>query len=149
MRGGRQEADLEPVAAAFLRDEERPVDELPEVQRVLAGILSSDLWRRARAASERFVEVPFAAVVASRDYGLAAPPEETLVNGVIDLVFREEGCWKLIDYKSDALTVPVDDLCRASAPQLRAYRDQWQRLSGERTEAGLYFLEEPSRVHWL
>jgi len=149
MRKGAGEADLEPLTAALLRAEERPAEELAEVRRVLGGILSSDLWRRAKASPERFVEVPFAAVVRSRDYGLPAPPDETLVNGAIDLVFREEGSWKLIDYKSDALTLPVEDLCRTYAPQLRAYRDQWERLTGDPTEAGLYFLEEPSRVHWL
>ena len=142
-------AELEVLAGNLLRDEDRPSEEIRELIAVADRVAASELWQRAKSAEARLVEVPFATVVRSRDYGLPDPPEETLLNGAIDLVFREDRVWTLIDYKSDALTAPVADLAAFYEPQLRAYRDQWRKLTGEETRAGLLFLEDPGRVHWI
>jgi ATP-dependent helicase/nuclease subunit A len=149
MRGEPGSIDLERYAENLLREEERSRSEVPEVLAVVAGVRASDLWKKAGAATERFVEVPFAATVRSRDYGLPDPPEVTLLNGSIDLVFKENGVWQLIDYKSDHITGPIAHLVALYRPQLDAYRDQWRKLTGEPTRAGLYFLERPGAVEWM
>jgi len=147
--GSATRAEIGALAENLLRQEDRPPEEREEVLDLVERVCASEPWRRARAAGECLVEVPFAAVVRSKDYGLAEPPPETLLNGAIDLVYREEGVWKLIDYKSDSLAVPAPELAAFYAPQLRAYRDQWAKLTGEETRAGLLFLEAPQRVHWI
>jgi ATP-dependent helicase/nuclease subunit A len=149
MRDEAGPIDLARYAENLLREEERSMDEVPEVLAIVAGVRASDLWKKARAAAERFVEVPFAATVRSRDYGLPDPPEMTLLNGSIDLVFKENGVWQLIDYKSDRITGPIAHLVALYKPQLDAYRDQWQNLTREPTRAGLYFLERPGTVEWM
>ena len=145
---GAGDFDARRLGANLLRFEERDPDELSELMATLDGVLASDLWRRAKASPSRLVEVPFATVVRSRDYGLPDPPGETLLNGVIDLVFREDGIWKLIDWKSDTVVGPIGDLVAFYAPQLRAYRNEWEHLTGEKTEAALCFIASGA-VEWL
>ncbi len=140
--------DFSKYAENLLREEERGVEELPEVLATLQAVSDSDVWRRAKVSPTCLVEVPFATVVKSSDYGLPDPPGETLLNGAIDLVYKEDGVWKLIDYKTDAISGSTAELVSFYAPQLRAYRDQWQKLTGEKTEAGLYFIANGT-VEWL
>ncbi len=147
--GPGSRAELETLAGNLLREEDREAGEREPLLDVVDRVCASEPWRRARAARERLVEVPFAVVVRSKEYGLPDPPAETLLNGAIDLVYREDGVWKLIDYKSDVLTAAVSELAAFYAPQLRAYRDQWAKLTGEETRAGLLFLEAPDQVHWI
>ncbi len=137
------------LAENLLRDEDRPPEDLPDLLRLLESVRASDIWSRARRAGERYVEVPFAAWVKSSENGLPDPPERTLINGAIDLVFKEEGVWKLIDYKTDRISDSIDALSLFYRSQLVAYRDQWKRVTGEPTDAGLCFLERPTEVEWL
>ena len=148
MRDGTGSLDLSKYAENLLREEERGVEELPEVLQTLRAVSDSDVWRRARVSPNCLVEVPFASVVRSSDYGLPDPPGETLLNGAIDLVYKDEGVWKLIDYKTDTISGSTADLVAFYEPQLRAYRDQWEKLTGEKTEAGLYFIANGT-VEWL
>ena len=65
-----------------------------------------------------------------------------LISGVIDLVFREEEGWVIVDYKTDAVSggEHLDELVRFYAPQVDLYRRCWERLTGTPVhEAGLYF----------
>lgn len=149
MRDREEKLDLQRLAENLLRDEERSVDEVAELLETVDRVRRTDLWARARKAPERFIEVPFATVVKSKDYGLPDPPPETLINGAIDLVFKENGVWKLVDYKSDAVVGPVEPLVERYRPQLCAYRDLWSRLTGQPTEAGLWFLASPGEPRWI
>lgn len=67
---------------------------------------------------------------------------DTLVSGVIDLVFLEEEGWVIVDYKTD--TVKDDEelyrLVDYYSPQLDLYRSFWEEIAGEKVlETGLYF----------
>ncbi len=87
--------------------------------------LKSELMRRVAQADEVHREVPFSVMT---DGGL--------MEGKIDLLFREGKRWTLVDYKTDAVTRP--ELYRA---QMDAYVAALERTAGVRvTETLLYFV---------
>jgi ATP-dependent helicase/nuclease subunit A len=148
MRDRTGDTNLEKYAENLLRDEERSVEELPELLGLVAAVRESPLWKRALGAEKCLVEVPFATMVKSEDYRLDSSPEETLINGTIDLVFKEKGVWHVVDYKSDKIGSSIDPLVERYTPQLRIYRDTWQSLTKEPARAGLFFLDGQVE-HWL
>jgi ATP-dependent helicase/nuclease subunit A len=149
---------------------DRPLDaagqpaELDELLTIIAAVLDSPLWQRALAAGSMLVEASFAVPFSAAEYaaltgaGPAAPdapggdthgsnapapdaPALEVVDGRIDLVFREADGWVLVDYKSDAAgdRVPAD-LLRSYQGQLILYAAAWRRATGEPvTETALLF----------
>ncbi|HUF49312.1 MAG TPA: PD-(D/E)XK nuclease family protein, partial [Longimicrobiales bacterium] len=139
-------------AGALLVDElrniliahERPLDatgtplELEELLRIVESVRQSAVWRRAHASPHMLVEVPFAMTFTASEYaatlgasGVAADavPLEVL-DGRIDLVFREDDGWVIVDYKSDSAgeRIPVE-LMQRYRGQLALYRAAWERLT--------------------
>lgn len=55
--------------------------------------------------------------------------EDTLLQGVLDLCFEEDGQWVLCDYKTDWVDDPAE-LVKRYAPQLKLYRDALVRVTG-------------------
>jgi ATP-dependent helicase/nuclease subunit A len=151
---------------------DRPLDaagqpaELDELLTIIAAVLDSPLWQRALAAGSMLVEASFAVPFSAAEYaaltgaGPAAPdapggdthgsnapapdaPALEVVDGRIDLVFREADGWVLVDYKSDAAgdRVPAD-LLRSYQGQLILYAAAWRRATGEPvTETALHQVE--------
>ncbi len=112
-----EQAELQPVIPEALDTEER--------------VMASDLWRRAMAAEERLVEVPFAVKVSNGD----GPP--SILHGVIDLAFRSADGWGLVDYKTDQ--VDAVTLVALYGNQVRQYAKQWAALTGAPVKyAGLF-----------
>ena len=132
--------DVRLYAENLLKDEERDVVELSEVMRVVEAVQSSPLWQRVKAADERYVEIPFALNVPAAELGLDGPPE-TLLHGTIDLVFREENEWFVVDYKTDSTANRLAALTEYYAPQVRLYAAFWSRLVNAPTHGGLFFVD--------
>jgi ATP-dependent helicase/nuclease subunit A len=117
--------------------------ELEELIQVTRAVLASPLWQRAIAARNRLVEVSFAlrltaaeyAAALGRDGPAAGDPAMEVLDGRIDLVFREDDGWVIVDYKSDAggEHIPAD-LLRRYRGQLALYATAWERLTGERVK---------------
>ena len=64
---------------------------------------------------------------------------EELLTGIIDLVYRFEDGWKVVDYKTDVGSEA--HLVHAYAPQVRLYSDAWEALSGDAvSERGLWWI---------
>lgn len=81
--------------------------------RKLERILQGPLWRRMRKATVLHREWPF-------NLRIANDGERTLLQGIIDCCFIEDGKWVLVDYKSDR----ADDLAALAAryqTQLQLY----------------------------
>jgi ATP-dependent helicase/nuclease subunit A len=143
--------------------------ELDELLAAVAAVLASPLWQRARAAETMLVEVPFAVPFGADEYRSAvegddsvpggapapghaaiaddalivaavAPPRE-IVDGRIDLAFRDADGWVIVDYKSDTAGAAVDAaLMVRYRGQLALYTAAWERASGEAVkEAVLLF----------
>ena len=141
---------LDPRAFAgnLLREEEMVPELLEDVLTTAASVTSSDLWERARKAKRRFVEAPFAMLVASKELGRADGPSETLLKGAIDLVFEEDGVWHIVDWKSDVVGDSLAVLVAHYAPQIIHYRWAWETLTKQPAKAALYFMDTGELV-WL
>ena len=63
-------------------------------RRVVERVLAHDLLARARSADERGACRRETPVTLTLDDG-------TLVEGIVDLAFEEDGVWTVVDYKTD------------------------------------------------
>jgi len=138
----RPSARLETLALPFL--EERGLD--PALAGTAASLvrkaMRSALWKRARASARCLTEVPFHFL--KKDSG-GVP---TLVRGVVDLAFLEDGGWVLVDYKTDR--VSEDDARKRAEkylPQLRLYSEVWEKILGEPVKEALIYLVEAGRLY--
>jgi ATP-dependent helicase/nuclease subunit A len=132
------------LVASFLVEAERPADEAQGILDVVTSVLKSDLWRRVQASAEAYWEVPFAFRTDGADIGTPTGP--TVLEGVIDLVFREADRWILVDYKTDHIDGDVQPYVDAYAPQLRLYGKAWQAFSGHFADEMLLFFTHPKLI---
>ena len=123
---------LAQLARDLLIEFERPVDatgaptELAALLALVASVRGSTIWRRAMESDERYTEVPFAVNLA------AEPGTREVLEGVIDLVFRENGHWVVADYKTDSGEDPeFEERVGRYRAQVDLYADCWERLTGE------------------
>jgi ATP-dependent helicase/nuclease subunit A len=140
--------DVRSYAVNVLAEEGREPEDLEEAVRTVEAVRSSNLWKRALAARQRLVEVPFALMVPTGDLGAASGPPETLLTGALDLVFEEEEGWTIVDYKSDTITDNLEEIVAFYRPQIAHYRRYWEQLTGRPAKAGLYFTSTGQEV-WL
>jgi ATP-dependent helicase/nuclease subunit A len=143
---GLTETALHDQLRNILIAHERPLgetgtpEEFDELLGIVAAVRSSPLWERAHRAQDMLVEIPFALSFSAAEYAAAlgaaeplphAPPLEVL-DGRIDLLFREDDGWVIVDYKSDSAgeRIPAD-LMQRYRGQLSLYRAAWEKLSGE------------------
>ena len=112
--------------------------ELAELMQIVDTVHASPLWKRASTAQRTLVEAPFALRLSAQEYAAAIgrDAQETdtaeVLDGRIDLVFRETDGWVIVDYKSDAggEHIPAE-LMRTYRGQLALYATAWERLTGE------------------
>lgn len=142
--GGDAEG-LTELAAQLLPEYGLPSGMAGELVAKAAGVRRSDIWRRAEASAHCFREVPF--TVAGRGGEMTA-----LQRGVIDLVFREEDGWIIVDYKSDRIAKHADirEAAQRHASQLNAYAKAWEKAIGEKViDAIVYFVHDQKSVSVL
>ncbi|HZK18574.1 MAG TPA: PD-(D/E)XK nuclease family protein, partial [Clostridia bacterium] len=131
--------DLGLLVESIVAEEGRHPEDKQEVLELVGGILESPFWQRVLESDRRFTEVPFSIKMDSEEFGLAG---ETVVSGIIDLVFKEDGGWVLVDYKTDTIgdDIMFRELVDYYGPQVQMYKEYWGDLTGEKVaEAGLYF----------
>jgi len=133
------QANLERLAAAALAEQGLDPALAPQAASQARAVMASGLWQRARASLHFLTEVPFEIWFENGPHGQGGP---TLLRGAIDLVFREEGGWVLVDYKTDRIPAAgPESLAERYRPQVRLYAQCWERSTGESVkEIGLYFV---------
>ncbi len=142
---------LEFVARALLVEHERPLDErgapaeLDELMSLVGRVRASGLWRRAERADLRHPEVPFAVDRPAENGGIPR-----LVEGVIDLAFREADGWVIVDYKTDVGDDPdFPRRQRAYRRQVDLYAECWEQVTGEAVkEKVLLFTTMEEEERW-
>lgn len=142
---------LEFVARALLVEHERPLDErgapaeLEELMSLVGRVHASELWRRAERADMRHPEVPFAVDRPEENGGVPR-----LVEGVIDLAFREADGWVIVDYKTDVGDDPdFPRRRRAYRRQVDLYAECWEEVTGEPVkEKALLFTTMEEEERW-
>ena len=116
------------------------------LRRMLETFRGGKIWDELRGATAVRTEHPVAQQRRRED----AEPGEEIVRGTIDLLYRRDGAWTLVDYKSDRVDPAArrDDLASALGPdhpyrhQVRAYATAWTALMGEPVgRAGLWVAE--------
>ncbi|HEY5564282.1 MAG TPA: PD-(D/E)XK nuclease family protein, partial [Rhodothermia bacterium] len=99
----------------------------------LSGFLGSSLYREVRSSAFVFTEAPFGA--------RSGFDGSTVVRGRIDLIYRIDGGWKLIDFKTDAAATQEEVLRVVDRyrDQVATYGRYWSQITGERVaEQGLW-----------
>lgn len=117
---------------AILEVEERPAEELAELRATLQQVMAQPIWQRMQHAEAILTEVPF-----------GIRQGDTYISGVIDLIFREESGWVIVDYKSDTIIDEAhrQELLSYYQPQVDAYQQYWQNITGENVaEATILFV---------
>ncbi len=90
-----------------------------------------DLLEELLSADEVFCEVPFC-------YQLAEEEKGSIWNGVMDAIYKKNGNWHIIDYKTNA---DPSDLDKKYQEQLGAYIKAFKELTGEEADALIYHID--------
>jgi ATP-dependent helicase/nuclease subunit A len=109
-----------------------------EAEKLLGRFREHNVFLEINAASERMHEVPY-----TRPH-----PTWGSDSGRIDLLYRVNGAWRLIDFKTDEIR-DDDDLANALEEhhlQVRRYAEAVQQLLGETPQASLCFLDAMGEV---
>jgi ATP-dependent helicase/nuclease subunit A len=145
MRGPRRDREsLERLAVWLVSHKDRTElrGVVPQALDTVERVMASPVWKRALAAEERLVEVPFA--VCREESGTAV-----VTQGVIDLVYRTAEGWELLDYKTDDPAGRLEALVEVYRPQVGAYAGHWTALTGEKpVRVGIFFVRS-GNVVWV
>ena len=124
-----------------------PADAKPEIDtRAIKNFLASDICKRILSSPDVRRETPFVLKLAARDvYCDVDSDKKMLVQGIIDLCFKENGYWVLVDYKTNI----INDMRTAQSwlthysAQIETYKKALESLTGIPVrEAGIYFLSK-------
>lgn len=140
---------LAAVAKSKMREHGKPVRSeragkaLDALASLVDAVAASPVWRRAMCSTERYAEMPFA------HFKEAGP---TIVDGVIDLVFRDRdtGAWVVVDYKTDEGGNPAfAQLVPRYRAQVAQYAQCWEAVVGEPVrERVLLYAAQGYAEHW-
>ena len=129
------------LVESLMSERDWPVEDAGQAISLVDRVRKSDLWRRVEESTEKHTEVPFAMTVDGAEIGVAAG--DCLLEGVIDLIFREDGKWVIVDYKTDRVTGDIDGHVKYYSPQVRLYAKAWERLSKEPVGTAYLFFAGP------
>ena len=127
------------LAENAVTEEELDRSKMEIIIHTVEAIYLSELWHRLTASSQRLAEVPFEVKLSAKEAeSLTGSARETILKGVIDLAFREDDGWVLVDYKTDV--GDPEKLAREYGPQVKLYSDCWEKITGEPVKEGGIFL---------
>lgn len=93
--------------------------------------LPQDMLAALLAADEVYCEVPFC-------YSEDGPDGQIVWDGIMDVVYCEQGRWHIVDYKTNA---DGSDLDRKYQAQLSAYIKAFKTTTGEEADAMTYHID--------
>ena len=94
--------------------------------------MCTDILSELKTADEVYCEVPFCHKVAEKD------GTYTVWNGVIDLLYKKNGVWCIVDYKTNA---EAEGLDYKYSDQLNAYKNAFLSMTDESAEAYIYHID--------
>jgi ATP-dependent helicase/nuclease subunit A len=113
-------------------------------------------WNELQSAEQVLTEVPFSLPI-NKEASLyhlikdqVASGDTILLTGIIDLVYKIDGKWKIVDFKTDR-PKDADDvlpvLTKFYQNQVEIYKQVWETVSKEKVdEAQLYFVSPDKLV---
>lgn len=96
------------------------------------GSVAQDIVNTIASAEEKYCEVPFCYMDTDEN------GENTVWNGIIDVIYKSEGKWYIIDYKTNAEGNNLDKKYRS---QLEAYKKAFKHIYGEEADAMIYHID--------
>jgi len=135
------------VHERFLENEAFRAGLVDPLQREAAILESSELLQRL-AAHSLWAEISSADEVQHEITFTTSDPEGTVQSGQIDLLWRDEGGWKIVDFKTDTLR-DEDDLVEAvkrHRMQVERYVRSAANILGEQPQGMLCFLDSQKQV---
>ena len=93
--------------------------------------LPQDMLQTLLTAEEVYCEVPFC-------YSEETEEGKVIWNGIMDVIYRKEGKWHIVDYKTNA---DGNDLDRRDQGQLSAYVKAFRATTGEEADAATYHID--------
>ncbi|MBU9710148.1 UvrD-helicase domain-containing protein [Evansella tamaricis] len=129
----------------------QPMEREKEVWKYINHFKSSQIWIDLESAEEVYTEVPIHLMVEKGDplYNIDSSKREQtthFVKGIIDLIYKFNGKWFIVDYKTDRPKNEQDvhTLSVFYADQIQFYKNAWEQLTGEVvSDATLYFWVNP------
>ena len=114
------------------------------LQSIVSEFKGKPLWTRIQKSEKVYTEVPFSyKALKNETYASDTMPEDTYINGIIDLVFKEDDGWVIIDYKSYNEHEVSHEIHKAHEPQLESYKDAWEKITGEPVkETSIFFVRK-------
>ncbi|MDL2220398.1 PD-(D/E)XK nuclease family protein, partial [Eubacteriales bacterium OttesenSCG-928-N14] len=107
---------------------------------MLRRFADSNLAARLKASQNVLLEMPFNLLIDARQSGYAGG-SDTVVQGIIDCAFEEDGAWVLVDYKTDRLPAGgADEIVARYANQLAIYRQALERITQKSVKQSYIFL---------
>ena len=135
------------VHERFLENEAFRAGLVDPLQREAAIRESSELLQRL-AAHSLWAEIGSADEIQHEITFTTSDPEGTVQSGQIDLLWRDEGGWKIVDFKTDTLR-DDDDLVEAvkrHRGQVERYVRSAANILGEQPQGMLCFLDSQKQV---
>ncbi len=128
------EADISELAVAVFDELSLSREYLPHAIETAMAVIGSDILQRAQQSE---ICIPEAGFQMLQNDG----PAPTIVRGVIDLVFKTEPGWVIVDYKTDtAAQTDIESITEHYKPQVSTYAQAWEKATGQPVvETGLYF----------
>lgn len=127
--------DIIDLAKSILVENNIDIDYAQDAVDTIESVSKSDLWKLAQKSEQCFTEVPFQ--VLFDDHAL----EPIIVRGVIDLIFKHDDGWVLVDYKTDVIDKRgIEFTVKKHAPQINIYADAWNKITGEKVNKSYCFL---------
>lgn len=142
--------DVKHYVRHTLRKHNLSLEREEEVFKYIQQFKDSRIWKDLQASDSILTEVPLRLKLSPEDklYSLLPFSEEekpVYVTGVIDLIYKVDGKWIIVDYKTDRVKhdedrAKLEDFYR---DQLTFYEHAWEQMTGESVkEVHLFFFEE-------
>jgi ATP-dependent exoDNAse (exonuclease V) beta subunit len=129
---------LEAVAInAGIASEEQRAKVVRRAFELLERLRSHPIWEKINMAMERHHELPFLYQAAGR-----------VENRFIDLLYREESGWQIVDFKTDPIfsDLQKEELVQKYTGQCQRYRRAVRKLLGVEATVSICFLDDRGGV---
>ena len=109
---------------------------MDSAKRALDGFRASSIWREVQESEAVYTELPFA-------ISMEGDNAAGVLRGIMDLVFRIPGGWKIVDYKTGYQKTNLRENKNPYWRQIDAYSRHWKMICKENVvEKGLWLVDE-------